>query len=72
MTKIATLEQRCSNVNLLAGTALERSVLKYWRLTPILRDPNLALSFCYGSKHIGSCSVVKPVIYRGGALHHTA
>ena len=24
---------------------------------PVLRDPNLALSFCYGSKHIVSCSV---------------
>ena len=39
------------------STALERSVLKYWGLKPVLRDPNLVLSFCYGSKHIVSCSV---------------
>ena len=30
-----------------SSTALERSVLKYWGLKPVLRDPNLALSFCY-------------------------
>ena len=29
------------------STALERSVLKYWGLKPVLRDPNLALSFRY-------------------------
>ena len=33
------------------STALERSVLNTERLKPVLRDPNLALSFCYGSKH---------------------
>ena len=35
------------------STALERSVLKYLGggLKSVLRDPNLALSFCYGSKH---------------------
>ena len=32
-------------------TALERSVLKYWGLKPVLREPNFALSFCHGSKH---------------------
>ena len=26
-------------------------------LKPVLRDPNLTLSFCCGSKHIVSCSV---------------
>ena len=42
------------------STALERSVLKYWGgggLNPVLRVPNLALSFYYGSKHVVSCSV---------------
>ena len=39
------------------STALELSVLKYWWLKPVLRVPNPALSFCYGSKHIVSCSV---------------
>ena len=39
------------------STALEWSVLKYWGLKPVLLDPNLALSFCYGSKHTVSCSV---------------
>ena len=41
------------------STALERSVLKYWGggLKPVLRVPNLALSFCHGSKHIVSYSV---------------
>ena len=39
------------------STALERSVLNYCGagaggLKPVLRDPNLALSFCYGSKQI--------------------
>ena len=35
------------------STALELSVLKYrWGLKMVFRDPNLALSFCYGSKHI--------------------
>ena len=41
-------------------TALEQSVLKYWRgagLKPVRQDPNIALSFCYGSKHIVMCSV---------------
>ena len=35
-----------------SSTALERSVLKYWGLKPVLRDPNLPLSFYRGSKHI--------------------
>ena len=42
------------------STALERSVLKKlvgWGLKPVLRVPNLALIFCYGSKHTVSCSV---------------
>ena len=34
------------------STALEWSLLKYWGLKPVLRDPNLALSFCYGSKKL--------------------
>ena len=34
------------------STALERSVLTYWGFKPVLRNLNLALSFCYGSKHI--------------------
>ena len=34
------------------STALERSVWKSWgRLKPVLREPNLALSFYHGSKH---------------------
>ena len=33
------------------STALERSVLKYWGLKAVLREPNLALSFCHGSKY---------------------
>ena len=45
------------------NTALKRSVLKYWELKPFLRDPNLALSFCHGSKHIVSCSVRVKVFY---------
>ena len=36
--------------------AFERTVIKTGegggRLKPVLRDPNLALSFCHGSKHI--------------------
>ena len=58
------------------NTALEWSVLKYWcwcgvgvggrgwvGVKPTLRDPNLALIFCYGSKHIVSCSVrVKSIL----------
>ena len=39
------------------STASELSVSKYWGLKPVLRVPNLVLSFCYGSKHIVSCSV---------------
>ena len=39
------------------STALERSELKYGWLKPVLRVPNLALSFCYGSKYTVSCSV---------------
>ena len=39
------------------STLLERSVLTYWGLKPVLRVPNLALCFCYGSKHIVSCLV---------------
>ena len=27
------------------STALERSVIKYWGLKPVLRDPNLAFNF---------------------------
>ena len=40
------------------STALERSVLKYWggALTGFT-GTNLGLSFCYGSKHMVSCSV---------------
>ena len=34
------------------STALERSVKKYWGLKPVLRDPNLALSFYHGSKQV--------------------
>ena len=36
-----------------SSTALERSVLKYWMggLKPDLRDPNISLGFCHGSKH---------------------
>ena len=30
------------------STALERSGLKYWELKLVLRDPNIALSFCHG------------------------
>ena len=42
------------------STALKRSALNIrWELKPDLRDPNLALSFCYGSKHIVGCSVLK-------------
>ena len=37
--------------------ALERSVLKYSGLKPVLRDPNLVLSLCYGSKHTVNYSV---------------
>ena len=33
------------------STALERSVKNYWGLKPVLRLPNLALSFYHGSKH---------------------
>ena len=41
------------------STTLERSVLKCCRggLKPVLWYPNLAISFCYGSKHIVRCSV---------------
>ena len=35
------------------SAALERSVKNYWGgLKPILRVPNLALGFYYGSKHL--------------------
>ena len=49
--------------NHIRSTALERSVLKYWALKPVLRVPNLAFSFCCGSKHIHvvSCSVLVKV-----------
>ena len=30
------------------STALERSVLKYWGLKPVLRVPNLTFGFCHG------------------------
>ena len=39
------------------STALERSALQYLGFKPDLRNPSLALSFCYGSKHVVSCSV---------------
>ena len=42
------------------STALERSVLKYWGLKPVLRVPNIALSFCYGSKHLVVRSAWRP------------
>ena len=32
------------------STALERLILKYLGLKPVLRDPSLALSFCYMSR----------------------
>ena len=60
-SRMRTVQVTVRNHN--RSTALEQSVLKYWWgggcvwLKPVLRDPNLALSFCYGSKHIVSCSV---------------
>ena len=36
------------------STALERSVLKYWGLKPVLWVPNLALSFCYITRIINN------------------
>ena len=54
------------------STALERSVLKYWRLKPVLRDPNLAISFFYDWKHIVSCSVhVKVFLLINGSSRET-
>ena len=46
------------------STALERSVLKYWGVKPILRVPNLALGFCHGSKHTVVRSAWRFFIYQ--------
>ena len=43
------------NMNHNRSTALERSAKITGGLKPVLRDPNLALSFYHGSKY--SCSV---------------
>ena len=37
------------------STALERSWLNYLGLKSVLREPNLALGFCHGSKHTWVC-----------------
>ena len=40
-----------TNMNHNRSTALELSVKVTGGLKPVLRDPNLALGFCHGSKH---------------------
>ena len=46
------------SVNHNSSAALERSVIHNWGLKPVLQVPNLTLSFCSGSQHLVSRSVL--------------
>ena len=49
---------KCEPQLFYSGTALERSVIDNRGFKTVLLGPNLTLSFCNGSQHLVSCSVL--------------